>query len=149
MRLATIKDEPETVRKFVKAVIRGLKFTQENRQEVALVAKKEFPTMSEEDLKATLDRSYGDEAWSIDGTVSQQSWDTASKVVLGAGILKRPVPYDDVVDMQFMRALKPASGQSSLDQDEPPLTNLQVIERGNAAQLNAARQGVVPLSLGS
>jgi len=149
VRLATIKDEPETVRKFVKAVIRGLKFTQENRQEVALVAKKEFPTMSEEDLKATLDRSYGDEAWSIDGTVSQQSWDTASKVVLGAGILKRPVPYDDVVDMQFMRALKPASGQSSLDQDEPPLTNLQVIERGNAAQLNAARQGVVPLSLGS
>jgi NitT/TauT family transport system substrate-binding protein len=111
VRLATIKDEPETVRKFVKAVIRGLKFTQENRQEVALVAKKEFPTMSEEDLKATLDRSYADEAWSIDGTVSSQSWDTASKVVLGAGILKRPVPYDDVVDMQFVRALKPASGQ--------------------------------------
>jgi NitT/TauT family transport system substrate-binding protein len=111
VRLATIKEEPETVRKFVKAVIRGLKFTQENREEVARIAKKEFPTMSEEDLKATLDRSYADEAWSIDGTVSQQSWDTASKIDLGAGILKRPVPYDDVVDMEFVRALNPASGR--------------------------------------
>jgi hypothetical protein len=37
--------------------------------------------------------------------VSQQSWDTASKIVLEAGILKRAVPYDDVVDMQFVKAL--------------------------------------------
>ena len=105
VRLASIKDEPETVRKFVRAIIRGLKFTQEKREEVALVAKKEFPTMSVEDLKATLGRSYADDAWSIDGMVSQQSWDTASKIVLEAGILKRAVPYDDVVDMQFVKAL--------------------------------------------
>jgi NitT/TauT family transport system substrate-binding protein len=109
VRLATIKDEPGTVRKFVKAVIRGLKFAQENREETAIVARKEFPTMSEEDLKATLARSYADQAWSIDGSVSPQSWDTASKIVLEAGILQRAVPYDDVVDMQFVKALKAAS----------------------------------------
>lgn len=111
VRLASIKDDPDTVRKFVKGLIRGLKFARDNREEIALIAKKEFPTMSSDDLKATLDRSYADEAWSFDGTVSQQSWDTASAVVLEAGILKHPVPFDDVIDMQFVRALKATSSQ--------------------------------------
>ena len=109
--LSSIRDEPDTVRKFVKGVVRGLKFAQENREEIMHIAKKEFPTMSADDLKATLDRSYADEAWSFDGTVSQQSWDTASAVVLEAGILKQPVPFDEVIDMQFVRALKATSSQ--------------------------------------
>jgi NitT/TauT family transport system substrate-binding protein len=109
VRLASIKDEPDTVRKFVKGVLRGLKFTHDNREEAALVAKKEFPTMPPEDLQATLERSYADDAWSVDGTVSQQSWDTASAVVLQAGILKQAVPFDDVMDMQFVNALRAAA----------------------------------------
>jgi len=43
--------------------------------------------------------------------VSQQSWDTASKIVLEAGILKQPVPLDDIVDMQFVKALKASAMQ--------------------------------------
>jgi len=111
VRLASIKDEPDTVRKFVKGVIRGLKFTQENRDEIALIAKQEFPTMPIEDMRATIERSYADDAWSLDGTISQQSWDTASAIVLNAGILKQAVPFDDVTDMQFVKALKAASAQ--------------------------------------
>jgi NitT/TauT family transport system substrate-binding protein len=101
VRLTSIKSDPDTVRKLVRGVLRGLKFTQQHRDEAALIARQEFPTMSAEDLKATLDRSYADEAWSLDGLVSSQSWDTASKIVLDAGILKEPVPYKDVIDMQF------------------------------------------------
>jgi NitT/TauT family transport system substrate-binding protein len=108
VKLSSIKDDPDTVRKFVKGVLRGLKYTYENREEAVTFAKKEFPTMSPEDLKGTIDRSFADEAWSTDGIVSQQSWDTASKIVLEAGILKQPVPFDDIVDMQFVRALRAA-----------------------------------------
>jgi NitT/TauT family transport system substrate-binding protein len=111
VKLSSIKDDPDTVRKFVKGVVRGLKYTYDNREEAVLIAQKEFPTMSPEDLKGTIDRSFADEAWSIDGTVSQQSWDTASKIVLEAGILKQPVPLDDIVDMQFVKALKAPSAQ--------------------------------------
>ena len=32
VRLSSIRDEPDTVRKFVKGVVRGLKFAQENRR---------------------------------------------------------------------------------------------------------------------
>jgi len=111
VKLSSIKDDPDTVRKFVKGVLRGLKYTDENREEAALIAQKEFPTMAPEDLKGTIDRSFADEAWCFDGMVSQQSWDTASKIVLEAGILKQPVPLDDIVDMQFVKALKASAMQ--------------------------------------
>ncbi len=104
IRAASIKSEPETVAGFVRGVVKGLKFTDANREEANAIAKKEFPTMSVEDLKATIDRSFKDEMWSKDGMISAQSWKTGESVVLEAGILKKPVPYDDIIDMQFVRS---------------------------------------------
>ena len=116
VRLASIKKDPDTVRKFVEAVSQGLKFTYDHRKQAALVAKKEFPTMSAADLKATMDRSFKDKIWSKTGFISRRSWATAQNVVRSAGILKKHVPYDDIIDMQFMTQLvkgKKASPASS------------------------------------
>ena len=104
IRLESIQKDPETVRKFVEGVMKGLKFTYAQREEAVLIAKKEFPTMSPDDLMATLERSFKDEIWSKDGLISTQSWDTGSSVVLAAGILKQPVAYDQIIDMQFVKA---------------------------------------------
>ncbi|MDF2115325.1 ABC transporter substrate-binding protein [Roseiarcaceae bacterium H3SJ34-1] len=104
VRQASIKSEPDVVARFVRGVVKGLKFTDTHHEEALAVAKKEFPTMSLEDLKATIDRSFADEMWSKDGTISTKAWDTAEAVVLGATILKQPVPYDDIIDMQFVKA---------------------------------------------
>jgi NitT/TauT family transport system substrate-binding protein len=104
IRQASIKNEPDVVARFVRGVVKGLKFTDTHHEEALAVAKKEFPTMSLEDLKATIDRSFADEMWSKDGTISRKAWDTAEAVVLGATILKQPVPYDDIIDMQFVKA---------------------------------------------
>ena len=102
VRLDSIQKDPESVRKFVAGVVKGLKFTYEQKEEAVKIAKKEFPTMSEDDLMATLNRSFADEIWSKDGLVSKKSWETASSVVLAAGILKQDVPYEAIIDMQFM-----------------------------------------------
>ncbi len=104
IRLESIQKDPDTVRKFVEGVMKGLKFTYAQREEAVLIAKKEFPTMSPDDLMATLERSFKDEIWSKDGLISTQSWDTGSSVVLAAGILKQPVAYDQIIDMQFVKA---------------------------------------------
>ena len=48
--------------------------------------------MSLDDLKATLDRSFADRMWSRDGMITPEAWKTGKKVVLAAGILKKPVP---------------------------------------------------------
>ena len=73
IRLDSIKKEPEVVRGFVRGMMKGLKFLYANQQESAEIAKKQFPTMPLDDLKATLDRSFADEMWSKDGTDQPRS----------------------------------------------------------------------------
>jgi NitT/TauT family transport system substrate-binding protein len=108
VRLDSIQKDPDTVQRFVRAVVKGLKATHADPAETAVIAKKEFPTMAVDDLKATLDRSFSDQLWSKDGFVSREAWATAHNVVRGADILKQDVGYDDVIDMQFVRSIQTA-----------------------------------------
>jgi len=106
VRLDTIQKEPELVAGFVRGMIKSLKFVYDNQEESADIAKKQFPTMPRDDLKATLDRSFADEMWSKDGVVSRAAWDTAKSVVMGADLLKVDVKYDEIIDMSFVDKLK-------------------------------------------
>jgi NitT/TauT family transport system substrate-binding protein len=106
VRLDSIQKDPELVRAFVRAIARGLKFTYGKPDEATEVAKAQFPTMPLDDLKATLDRSFKDELWSRDGTISREAWATASAVVRGAGILKTDVKYDEIIDMSFVDSIR-------------------------------------------
>jgi len=106
VRLDTIQKEPDLVRGFVRGMMKALQFVNANRDESAEIAKKQFPTMALDDLKATLDRSFADELWSKDGTISPAAWDTAKAVVMGAGILKADVKYEEIIDMSFVESLR-------------------------------------------
>ena len=106
VRLDTIQKDPELVRGFVRGMMKSLKFVYDNHDEAAEIAKKQFPTMALDDLKATLDRSFADDMWSKDGIISRAAWDTAKSVVMGAGILKVDVKYDEIIDMSFVDGLK-------------------------------------------
>ena len=59
-----------------------------------------------EDLRSTLDRSFADEMWSRDGTISPQAWATASAVVREAGLLKSDVKYEEIIDMSFVELVR-------------------------------------------
>jgi NitT/TauT family transport system substrate-binding protein len=106
VRLDTIQKEPELVRSFVRGMVKALKFLYANKAEAAEIAKKQFPTMPLDDLKATLDRSFADELWSRDGMISRAAWETAKAVVMGADILKAEVKYDEIIDMSFVESLR-------------------------------------------
>jgi NitT/TauT family transport system substrate-binding protein len=106
VRLDSIQKEPETVRGFVKGMVKGLKFLYTNPSESAEIAKKQFPTMPLEDLKATLDRSFSDQMWSKDGMISKEAWATGSAVVREAGILKSDVKYEEIIDMSFVESVR-------------------------------------------
>ena len=106
VRLDTIQKEPEVVKGFVKGMVKALKFVYANPGESAEIAKKQFPTMALEDLKATLDRSFRDEMWSKDGMISKQAWATAEAVVREAGMLKTNVKYEDIIDMSFVESVR-------------------------------------------
>jgi len=65
-------------------------------------AKSEFPTATEEDLRASLDRAFSDGIYSPDGIIVPESWTTGETIVLEAGILKQRVSYDEVINMRFV-----------------------------------------------
>jgi NitT/TauT family transport system substrate-binding protein len=106
VRLDTIQKDPELVRAFVRGMVKGLKFTYAQPDTAAEIAKKQFPTMPLEDLKATLDRSFKDELWSKDGLISKAAWATGSAVVRDAGILKSDVKYEEIIDMSFVESVR-------------------------------------------
>jgi len=106
IRQESIETEPDLVRGFVRAVARGLKFTHDNHEEAVAIAKLEFPTMAEADLKATLERAFADDLWSPDGSISQEAWNTGKAVVMGADILKQDIPYDAIIDMSIFESIK-------------------------------------------
>ena len=103
IREESIRTEPRVVEGFVRAVARGLKAAYADPAEAAGFARREWPTAPLEDLKATLDRTFADELWSHDGSISQASWATGHRVVRAADILKSDVAYDAIIDMQFQR----------------------------------------------
>jgi NitT/TauT family transport system substrate-binding protein len=106
VRLDSIQKEPEVVKGFVRGMVKGLKFLYANPAESAEIAKKHFPTMALDDLKATLDRSFRDEMWSKDGMISKGAWDTGKAVVREAGILKVDVKYEEIIDMSFVESVR-------------------------------------------
>jgi NitT/TauT family transport system substrate-binding protein len=106
----TLEKDPATVKSFVKAVVRALVYTDAHRDEMLAFAKTEFPTASEEDLTASLDRAFTDGIYSTDGFITKESWVTGETIVREAGILKQPVSYDEVIDMRFVDEVRKELG---------------------------------------
>jgi NitT/TauT family transport system substrate-binding protein len=103
VRQSTITNEPQVVQAFVDAVIEALGVAANDRAAVEAMTRKEFPTLPADGVKATLDRIYADNIWSTDGMVSKKGYELDMDVVARTGAFTKPVPYDDVVDMQFVR----------------------------------------------
>ena len=103
VRLDVIQKDPKLVASFVRGVLRGLQYCNAHPKDAAEVAETWFPTMPAAYVTATIDRTVADKLWSADGTISEQSWKTAEAVVRSAGLLKTDVPYDKVIDMQFVK----------------------------------------------
>jgi NitT/TauT family transport system substrate-binding protein len=106
----TIEKEPALVKSFVRAVMRGLIYTNTHRSEMMEIAKLEFPTASHEDLEAGLRRAFTDNIFSADGFIPEEAWKTGLEIVRGPNILKEDVAYNDVIDMRFVRELRAELG---------------------------------------
>jgi NitT/TauT family transport system substrate-binding protein len=97
----SIEKNPQLVKSLVKAVIRGLVYTNAHANEMLEFAKSEFPTTSPDDLKASLERAFADGIYSTNGFIPTEAWKTGEAIVRQGGILKQDVGYNEVVDMRF------------------------------------------------
>ncbi|MCO7125458.1 ABC transporter substrate-binding protein [Sporolactobacillus shoreicorticis] len=100
---STIKKDPQTVQKFVNAMLKGLKLVNENKAEAFKVLQKEFPTTPKASLQAAMDRAYKDNLWSKDGYITKASVAKPLDVVKKTGIYTHGYKYSKLVDMKFVK----------------------------------------------
>ncbi|MBQ8537780.1 MAG: ABC transporter substrate-binding protein [Clostridia bacterium] len=102
VKRSTIEEDPETVQKFVNAMLKALKVVHEEPNVAREVLDIEFSTMTEAGKEASLQRAYEDNLWSKDGWISQASVDLDMDVLIQSGIYEGEYSYDELVDMQFV-----------------------------------------------
>lgn len=105
VKKSTIEEEPETVKSFVSAVMKGLKTIDEDHELAMKILKQEFPSTAEKSLQASLDRAYADSLWSKDGFISEEALAKPMEVVEKTGVYTNGYQYDKLIDMQFVDEL--------------------------------------------
>ncbi|WOC31577.1 MULTISPECIES: ABC transporter substrate-binding protein [Caproicibacterium] len=106
VKKSTIQKDPQTVQKFVNAILKALKTVQNDKVLAKKDLQAEFPTLTETQLQASLDRAYEDHLWSVDGLISKKAVDNDMDVLQKTGIYTGTYSYDMLVDMQFVKAAK-------------------------------------------
>jgi len=103
VKKSTIEKDPETVQKFVNAMLKALKAVHEQPDVAREVLDIEFSTMTDAGKEASLKRAYEDQLWSRDGFISKEAVDLDMDVLIQSGIYKGEYDYNELVDMQFVQ----------------------------------------------
>lgn len=106
VKKTTIQNDPQTVQKFVNAVLKALKAVQNDKALAKKDLQAEFPTLKESQIEASLHRAYEDHLWSIDGFISKKAVDNDIDVLSKTGIYNGSYSYNALVNMQFVKAAK-------------------------------------------
>ena len=105
VKKSTIENDPDTCRKFVRAMLRALSAVQEDHALAARVLEMEFSTLTEEGRAAALGRAYDDCLWSEDGVITPEAVDMTMTVLSASGLYEGEWAYDQLVDMRFVEEL--------------------------------------------
>ena len=105
VRRSTIENDPDTCRKFVRAMLKALTAVQEDPALAARVLEMEFSTLTEAGRAAALGRAYDDCLWSEDGIITPRAVDMTMTVLAASGLYEGEWAYDQLVDMRFVEEL--------------------------------------------
>ena len=105
VRRSTIENDPDTCRKFVRAMLKALTAVQEDPALAARVLEMEFSTLTEAGRAAALGRAYDDCLWSEDGIITPRAVDMTMTVLAASGLYEDEWAYDQLVDMRFVEEL--------------------------------------------
>lgn len=103
VKKSTIENDPETVQKFVNAMVKALQVVHEQPEIAREVLDLEFSTMTEAGKEASLRRAYEDQLWSRDGRISEEAVRLDMDVLIQSGIYQGDYAYSELVDMRFVQ----------------------------------------------
>ena len=101
--LKLIKEKPELVKRFVKAMEESLAYIHANPAEAQAVARKEFPNMAPDVVNKAVKRMIDSNVYLPKGLVTESAYKSAIEVQKFIGNLKTDIPYGDIVDPSFTK----------------------------------------------
>lgn len=97
-RISYIKENPETIEGFTKAVQKGLDFIHtKTSDEITTAIMDQFPDTSYNDIKSAVESYLENDTWPKTTTFTEESFDHLQNIVIEAGFLDKKVSYNDLI----------------------------------------------------
>lgn len=102
-----IKENPELIKGFSKAIDKGLKFVRDNNPEViAESIISFFPDTSLEDLTTMINRYKQSDAWRETITINEEEWKHIQDIMMASGELEEYVSFDKLIYDKYFDEFK-------------------------------------------
>lgn len=102
-----IKENPEVIKGFSKAIDKGLKFVRDNKPEViAESIISFFPDTSLEDLTTMINRYKQSDAWRETITINEEEWKHIQDIMMASGELEEYVSFDKLIYDKYFDEFK-------------------------------------------
>ena len=99
-----ILDNPDVIKKFTKAVDKGLKYVYEHdSKEIAKIMLDYFPDTTLEDMIRIVDRYKNGEAWKKNITINEEEWKHIQDIIKASGELDEYVSYDKLIYSKYFK----------------------------------------------
>lgn len=101
-RKSYIENNEETIKKFVKALNKGLEFVNNNNStDIANAILNQFPDTSLNDAIVIIDRYKEADSWLPNTYISEKSFKNLEDIMIRANLLDDYVPYSDLINNKF------------------------------------------------
>jgi NitT/TauT family transport system substrate-binding protein len=97
-----VRDQPETLSRFVRAEMKGMRWMAQNVDKAADIIVAHVPSSAKEDVVRGLKEMVDLEAWGLDGGFTMDSIDKAQAVYQQLGIISKTEKADEVATTRFI-----------------------------------------------
>ena len=97
-----VRDQPQTLTKFVKAELKGLRWAQANPEPAATIAEKYIKDVPHALMTQALTTAAKIGVYGLDGGFTMDGIDKTQKLYLDLGVIKQTVKPEDVATRRFV-----------------------------------------------
>lgn len=103
-RESYLKENPKLIQGFTNAIQKGLDYVNSHTaEEIAAVIKPQFSETEASIITAIVERYLSQDTWKTDLIFQKESFTLLQEILMDAGELEEPVPYEDLVTTEYAR----------------------------------------------
>ena len=103
-RESYLKENPKLIQGFTNAIQKGLDYVNSHTaEEIASVIKPQFSETEASTITAIVERYLSQDTWKTDLIFQKESFTLLQEILMDAGELEEPVPYEDLVTTEYAR----------------------------------------------